>query len=344
MSLKLIRRHEGRNWYIRGTIRGVTVDESTGVADRSVAETIRAKREWAIIQESIHGRKETATFLEASVGYMEAGGERRFLKPLVDHFGTTALAQIDQAAIERAARTLYAGALPATINRQVFTPVSAVLKHAAKRGLCELRPIERPKQPKGRIRCLTPAEADRLVGKCSEHLRPLVVFLFYTGARLSEALYLDWRQIDWALREVRFLETKNGDDRGVPLHPRVFAEIEALPHRSGAVFRRPDGEPYARKRNGGGQIKTAFNGACRRAGIKDFSPHDCRHTWASWHYAANRNLPALMELGGWSSEKMVLRYAHVNVAHLADSICALPWGNSGKQTSSNEKSSAQSAA
>ena len=38
MSLKLARRHSSPNWYLRGTIRGVTVDESTGVVDRKAAE------------------------------------------------------------------------------------------------------------------------------------------------------------------------------------------------------------------------------------------------------------------------------------------------------------------
>jgi hypothetical protein len=47
-------------------------------------------------------------------------------------------------------------------------------------------------------------------------------------------------------------------------------------------------------------------------------------TRARWHYAANRDLVPLMELGGWQSEKMVLRYAHVHVGHLAQSIAALP--------------------
>jgi hypothetical protein len=31
------------------------------------------------------------------------------------------------------------------------------------------------------------------------------------------------------------------------------------------------------------------------------------------------------------SEKMVLRYAHMNVAHLVQSMAALAWGKSGKQ-------------
>src|SRR5262249_25314901 len=159
----------------------------------------------------------------------------------------------------------------------------------------------------------------------------IVLFMFYTGARVSEALYLEWRQVDLARAEVQFLETKNGEARGVPLHPRGVAALQSLKHRAGAVFRKPYGTSDARKADGGGQIKTGFYAACRRAGITDFTPHDCRHTWATWHYLANRDLKTLMELGGWQSEKMVLRYTHVNVSHLAQSIAALPWENSGKE-------------
>ena len=329
MSLKLYRKRGSPNWYIRGKIRGISVDESSRVAERSAAEAIRIQREAECLQASIFGKKATTSFLEAAVDYMEQGGERRFLRPLIHHFGTTPLAKIDQAAIERAAKLLCPTSAASTVNRQIHTPVSAVLKHAADRGWCEYKCIKRPSQPKGRTRWLKPEEADRLIAACAPHLRPLVVFLFYTGARLSEAVYLDWRQVDLARGEVQFVETKNGDARGVPLHPRVVAELQALKYREGAVFRRPDGKPYARKSDGGGQIKTAFKAACRRAGISDFTPHGCRHTWASWHYARNRDLVALMHLGGWKNEKMVLRYAHMNVAHLAPSIAALPWEKSG---------------
>jgi integrase len=260
---------------------------------------------------------------------MEAGGERRYMQRLLDRFGGLPLEQINQAVIDQTAKALYPTAAASTLNRQVYTPISAVLKHGATRGLCEYRQIERPTQPKGRVRWITPAEADRLITACAAHLRPLVVFLLYTGARVSEALYLDWRQVDLQRSHVDFTSTKNGEARGVPLHPRVVAALANLPHREGEVFRRPDGYAYARKDDGGGQIKTAFRGACLRAKIADFSPHDCRHTWATWHYAANRDLPALMNLGGWKSEKMVLRYTHVNVAHLARSIAALPWEKTG---------------
>ena len=117
------------------------------------------------------------------------------------------------------------------------------------------------------------------------------------------------------------------------------------------MFRRPArkgkkvGPAYARRIGGGGQISTAWLGACRRAGFAELvkvargkdgrarkvykatiTPHDCRHTWATWFYAETRDLRALMELGGWKSISMVLRYAHVNPDHLQAQINSLPGG------------------
>jgi hypothetical protein len=51
-----------------------------------------------------------------------------------------------------------------------------------------------------------------------------------------------------------------------------------------------------------------------------------------------------MKLGGWKGEKMVLRYAHANVAHLAQSIADLPWGNSGEPVKRKAKKKAANAA
>jgi len=45
--------------------------------------------------------------------------------------------------------------------------------------------------------------------------------------------------------------------------------------------------------------------------------HDLRHTWASWHIQQGTPLIALQELGGWETERMVRRYAHLAADHLA---------------------------
>ncbi|MBI5917770.1 MAG: site-specific integrase [Nitrosomonadales bacterium] len=56
----------------------------------------------------------------------------------------------------------------------------------------------------------------------------------------------------------------------------------------------------------------AWTGALKRAGIEDFRWHDLRHTWASWLAQQGTPLNVLQELGGWESESMVRRYAHLS--------------------------------
>jgi integrase len=335
MPIRLVHRPKSPYWIIRGTLRGIRVEESTGTDNKKVAEEVRAKREADILKQSIYGRRATATFAEAALIYLEAGGNKRFLDKVIRHFGTTPLAKIHQDAIDVGARKVYPDASGATRDRQFYTPVSAVIKHAAKRGWCSQIILERPKKPPGRVRWLTPEQAEALIAACNDLLRPLVIFLLYTGARIGEALWLNWDDVDLTRGHVTFPLTKNGEPRGVPLHPRVRAALANLSHREGEVFRRPDGNPYERLRDdaddtsAGNRIRKAFAAACRRAGIKNFTPHCCRHTWATWHYVKNHDLLALRRLGGWKSLAMVTRYAHVNVGELKHTIDNLPWPETG---------------
>jgi hypothetical protein len=107
MPLQLKRRPKSPYWIIRGTIRGIRVEESTGTGERRVAEEIRAKREAELLAQSVYGRRATATFAEAALSYLENGGSRRFLEPVIKHFSTIALAKIDQDALDRGARKLF---------------------------------------------------------------------------------------------------------------------------------------------------------------------------------------------------------------------------------------------
>lgn len=320
MSIKLIKR--GRIWHLSGTVRGIAVRESTKTADREAAEEIRIQREGEILRRSIHGAAETASFSEAVVMYLEAGGEKRYVPPLLKHFHTVPLARINQRAIEKAARVLYPAASYATHNRQVFTPMSAILKAAGADWS-----VKRPRIPKAETyRWLSPDEAARLLDECAPHLYPIVLFLLHTGARLSEALYLDWRNVDLGKAHVSFIKTKNGDARGVPLHPEVVAALANLKHRDGNVFRTQKGEPYRWRENDrrGTPIRTGFHAALRRAGVAHCRVHDLRHTWATWFYQETPDLLRLQKLGGWKSLAMVQRYAHVNSELDQNSINAMP--------------------
>jgi hypothetical protein len=71
MPIRIVRRAKSPNWIIRGTLRGVRVEESTGTDNKKIAEEIRAKREAEILALSIYGRRATATFAEAALSYLE---------------------------------------------------------------------------------------------------------------------------------------------------------------------------------------------------------------------------------------------------------------------------------
>jgi integrase len=323
--LKLSKRRNSPNFYARGTFLKIPVDQSLGTGDRKEAEVLLAKIQNEIFERQTHGPLRVIEgFAAAALRYMKNGGERRFLKPLLLHFGDISVDQMDQQAIDCAATALYPEGSAGTRNRQVYTPVSAILKFAG-----VTRDVRRLKAPPGRIRWLAEDEAKRLIGACSPHLKPLVMFLLYTGARVGEALWLDWRCVDLARGHVSFPRTKNGHPRGVPLHRDLVTELANLPHRDGEVFRRPDAKPYARPRgdddlSAGSKIKTAFCGAVKRADLTNFRPHDCRHTWATWHFAKHHDLIALQNLGGWRTLSMVTRYAHANVESYRAGIDALP--------------------
>lgn len=347
MPLKLVAgRHGSPYWYIRGSVRGVRVDESTGCSRKEDAQEVLITRSAEILKQSIHGDSAVRTFADAALSYMASGGDPQHVDPLLLHFGPkTLLASIGQAEIEEAARRISPRGAPATLNRKVYTPISAILHHAARKRWCSKPVIARPKgHDKERVRWITHDEAERLIEAAAEHIRPLVIFLLSTGARLSEALYLEWEDVDLSRAHVVFRPTdvrgiKTDEARGVPLPPRAVAALASLPwDRQGFVFRRPAGKikttgrvwlPYeSRGGAGGGQIKTAWAGMLKRAGVSDFTPHDCRHTWATWHYMANRDINALMSLGGWKSPAMVFRYTHINASHLAPSQAKV-WGIDG---------------
>jgi integrase len=220
---------------------------------------------------------------------------------------------------------LRAEASPATYTREIIAPLRALLLHAHKRGWCDAPHFEVPRQPQGRTRFLLPLEAERLILAAAPHLKPLITFLICTGARMSEALELEWRDVDLVGAKAIFWRTKNGKVRKVSLPPRVVQHLAGqVRGEDSEIFATQAGRHYeTRGRQAGGQIKTGWAGAIRRSGLDpDLSPHDLRHTWATWYYAVHKDLLALKEAGGWSSVTLVERYAHLMKSGYEDDINA----------------------
>ncbi len=304
------------HWYIRGHVRGIRVFETSGTDDRAAAETIRIRREAALLERSLFGRAASVSFAEAALSYLEAGGEARFLgrydektgkwSLLIGHFGVRPIAEINQSAADEAARLLHPKAGPATRKRQVYVPLSAVLNHVARKWEMPVAKLSHPKPPKVETKWATPEGVAQLLPACSPRLRLLVAVLVYTGARLSEVLRLNWDQdIDLQHRTIVFRKTKTGRMRTVRIAGQLLVELAATDPvmRSGPMFEWSDKS----------HVHRPLRNACKRAGIAYLSPHQLgRHTFATWlRIYAGRDLRGLMEDVGWNSIASTVRYAHV---------------------------------
>lgn len=326
MPLKLIppRADKTPNYYIRGTYLGKYVDESTGTPIKAVANAfLKDKRESIERGEHKSRREQRAepTFLSAAISYLNAGGERRFIGEfdeatgewkvgLITHFGETALKRIDQAAIDAAAVALYPGATPATRNRQVYTPVSAVLKHAGIE-----RFIRRPKGAQGKIKTdwMRQEQAFRVLAaaeKIDTEFGIFLTFLCYTGCRLSDALNLTCDRLEVNEAFAYFEETKNDDPRGAHLPPILVAALadhpNGLDRGKRTVFRfRKNGHLY-------NMLKKVKKAAGTDVGFVTF--HVFCHTWATWmRRYANLDTRGLVGTKRWKDLKSAARYEHVIV-------------------------------
>lgn len=322
MPLKLVPPRAGWSpyWRIRGTYLGVRVDRSTKARERKIAQKRLAKIEREI-ERGEFSEPGALTFAGAAKAYMEAGGERRFLAPIIKHFGLTVASTINQAVVDGAAAALYPHGDAATRNRQVYTPISAVLQHA---GLgFQLR---RPKGALGKARntWLWPEEAERLFDaarKLDAEFATLLVVLCYTGARLSEILALETREVRLAEAFAYVGETKNDDPRALFLPPVVVAALGSHPRgmeRDGAVFRfRKNGRLYSLWR---GAVKASRLKLPPRSGF-----HILSHTWATWMRRYGKlDTKGLVGTGRWRDEKSAARYQHVVVSEESERAALLP--------------------
>jgi integrase len=334
MPLSLFRHGATGAWQIVGTVAGQRIRQSARTSDRRLAEEAKAELEASLYRGAVYGSRAVVTWDQAVNSYLDAAprsaAENARLLRLLDSLTGKRLSDITQATIDRVIQArCRPGAQPATKLREVITPIRAVLAHAARRQWCDMPNFEAPKGASGvkRTRWLTPAEADALTAAAAPHLAPLILFLLGTGARLSEALALQWADLDLTHGRALLRQTKQGRDRVASLPPRTVAALANLPHREGHAFRPPakkrGKQPLAYADTGGlygGQIASAWRGACKRAGIADASPHTLRHTWASWHYAMHRDLMRLKSDGDWSTVSQTERYTKLVPGTMAPEI------------------------
>lgn len=211
-----------------------------------------------------------------------------------------------------------------TIKRELTVLSAAIVEYNSRFGTNIPNHVRSVKveEPPGRVRWITREEASRLIQSASPVVADFIRVGIYTGLRTRDILTLDWRKVDLdrdrIIIEVTSSRTKRKRTITIPIHP--VAKLAFMNCRD-----RDPQSPYVfpGKRDVIGSLKKGFAGACRRAGIEDFTPHDLRHTCASWLVMAGVPLYEVRDILGHASIKSTERYAHLAPENLVGAISKL---------------------
>ena len=171
--------------------------------------------------------------------------------------------------------------------------------------------VKRPSEPKGRDRRLEDGEEELLLNACRQsslELEAIVIIGIETAARLGELLKLEWKRINLDKQTAQLMDTKNGDDRTIPLSIRAVTAFKSLPrHINGRVFYRWAASDSFNK---------TWTRTSKRAGIEDLRYHDLRHEACS-RLADKFHMHELMKITGHKTAAMLARYYHPRAEDLA---------------------------
>lgn len=145
----------------------------------------------------------------------------------------------------------------------------------------------------------------------------LLEVLYGSGLRASEAVGLDWRDVQLGRRQLHVRSGKGGKDRIVPLTSAACAALRALAavsERASAtepVFRGSRGTRLAVR-----SVGRIVARAMRAAGAAEVNPHALRHSCATHLLDHGADLRSIQELLGHASLSTTQRYTHVSLKQM----------------------------
>jgi integrase len=184
-------------------------------------------------------------------------------------------------------------------------------------GKVKLNParlVRQRKENNGRIRFLSTEEEQALRKVMLEKGfkdAPQLDLALNTGLRLGEQYGLTWDCIDFDRRTLAIPLSKNGELRHVPLNDEALTALRA-------ARKCCNDQPFVFLNRYGQRLVSPrqwFNLAAKAAGLKNFTWHCLRHTFASRLIMAGVDLRTVQELMGHKTIQMTVRYAHLAPKH-----------------------------
>ncbi len=152
--------------------------------------------------------------------------------------------------------------------------------------------------------------------------RALLEFLYATGVRVSEAMALDWSDLDLEAGQAR-IRGKGGKERIVLLGREAVRALSAYKSRGWPKLRRGETQAVFLSRKGKRLTRSAAFHIVRRrallAGVSPVpSPHTLRHSFATHLLEGGADLRSVQELLGHAKLDTTQIYTHVTPSRLKE--------------------------
>ena len=311
----------GKTWWISFTTpTGKRVRCSAATIDKTQAQELHDKLKADSWRVAKLGDKPKRTWDEAAYQFLietqhKATHERdkEKLRWLQQFLRNKLLDEVTRELITFIANTKAKETSPSTANRYLSLIRSILRKSCNEWEWIDNVPkIRLFQEPKHRIRWLTPEQVHKLLIELPIHQQDMVIFSLSTGLRQSNVLNLEWSQVDLE-RQAAWIHPDQAKARNAIHIPLNSVAMSVLTRQTG---KHPIRVFTCRGRPVAWANTRSWRNALKRAGIENFRWHDLRHTWASWLAQQGTPMNVLQELGGWESEEMVRRYAHLSKPQL----------------------------
>jgi integrase len=197
-------------------------------------------------------------------------------------------------------------------------------------------------------RAFTLPELKKVLAKCDDEWRSLVLFGFYTGARLGDLVRLTWQNLDLAAGEMSYVSGKTGrqvvtplatalikhigtlpagDDPKQPVHPRAFkivtrqGKAQQLSNQFMDILAEA-GLVAARTHNV--EDATKRKGRDAKRNVSEISFHSLRHTAVSLLKTAGVSDAVAQDLVGHDSVEISRHYTHIEAPAKRAAVDKLP--------------------
>lgn len=312
MSLKLIPPGKRRNkfYLARGRLNGVLYEVTTRTTDKRDAEKRRAEIELEVLNSAVTAKVTFQRAADLYCAYRKPNLEnQQRIDRLVRVLGHKLLDEVQHSDLVDAARTLYPKAKASSMNRSVVAPGAAILHYAAENKLCAYRKIKRFKEAPVPTRSMARSDAEKLLAVATGEVRGLLLWLFHQGTRISDALAVQWSDVDLKRRVYKMRVSKADEWRAFPLAESVLAYLKGVKGRKGPVF------PWRNR----WAVYAALKPVEKAAKVK-FTPHMARHSLGTWLNESGAGLRTIMGALGHKDAKSSMRYQHADVEIIRSAV------------------------